>query len=206
MSEAASLARFVHLRSRFVRSVHMERDFRTAAGDSEYLPTECGAGALQAVEEALASPSQRALSVLGPYGAGKSAFCVHLARRMSGAGVAGLRLHPVLVVGSRRPLGAALVDGLRAALEDFRGEAAGLRQAADALRESPEPRGVADLFTKVSAAVRATGMADGLLLIVDELGKFLEHAALHPGQGMCSHFRNWRRRRRAVRARTRCSC
>jgi len=38
MSEAAALARFVRLRSHFLRSVHVGRDFG-AEGTSEYLPT-----------------------------------------------------------------------------------------------------------------------------------------------------------------------
>ncbi len=184
MSEAAALARFVRLRSHFLRSVHVGRDFG-AEGTSEYLPTECGSLAFQAVEEAMASPSQRALSVLGPYGAGKSAFCVHLARRASGVGVAGLRLHPVLVVGSRRPLAPALVEGLRASLDALPDGLTRerLRGALAALPESLEPRALADLFAEASQAVQDWGSADGLLLVVDEMGKFLEHAALHPGQG-----------------------
>jgi hypothetical protein len=175
MSEAATLARFVHLRSRFVRSVHVERDFLTTS-ISEYLLTESGASAFQVIEEAIEHPAQRALSISGPYGAGKSAFCVHLARTASEAGLAGMRLHPVLVVGSRRPLAAALVEGLQASLV-----AQGQRW--QELPSSQNPRLVADLFAEATATVRASGLADGLLLIVDEMGKFLEYAALHPAQG-----------------------
>ncbi len=184
MSEAATLARFVRLRSYFLRSVHVKRDFRLE-GPSNYLPTECGAGAFRAAEEAMTSPSQRALSVLGPYGAGKSAFCVDLARRAAGTGVAGLRLHPVLVVGSRRLLAPALVEGLRASLDGLPDSLTRerLRGALTALPELPEPRALADLFAEASREVQAWGTADGLLLVVDEMGKFLEHAALHPGQG-----------------------
>lgn len=184
MSEAAALARFVCLRSHFVRSVHLGRDFK-AEVTSEYFQTECGSAAFQAVEEAMVNPAQRALSVLGPYGAGKSAFCIHLARRAWGSGVAGRRLHPVLVVGSRRPLAPALVEGLQASLDGLPDGLTleRLRGAIAALPETPEPRALADLFTEVSREVQAWGTADGLLLVVDEMGKFLEHAALHPGQG-----------------------
>jgi hypothetical protein len=55
---------------------------------------------------------------------------------------------------------------------------ADIAEAADA----PSPRKVADLFARAAILARDRGYR-GLLLIVDELGKFLEYAALHPQDG-----------------------
>ena len=95
-------------------------------GTSEYLLTECAAGALQAVEEALANPPQRALSVVGPYGAGKSAFWFTWHDGCRIAAFPGAAA-PSLVVGSRRPL-AGRWWRTRASLDRLRRKTAGLRR------------------------------------------------------------------------------
>jgi hypothetical protein len=105
---------------------------------------------------------------------------------------------PVLVVGSRESLGTALLRGLAhgtasfvATFERHRGQPKKeVKACRDALRKiareaeaaaSQEARDevVVDLYQRAAAAVsKASG--GGLLLIVDELGKLLEYAALYP--------------------------
>lgn len=108
---------------------------------------------------------------------------------------------PVLVVGSRRPLREALLIGLAEGMEAFAASLHGkrgrpLKAVAEAQRslrklaaeasvlapEVKEDDPILDLFERAGACVHAhTG--GGLFLVVDELGKLLEHAALYPDRG-----------------------
>ncbi len=98
------------------------------------------------------------------------------------------RLFPVLVTGSRRPLDKALAAALAAALRGIasRGRRPQLIDKLERLAAQPEPAGAAvvPLFEEaVEYAARPGGESAGLLLVVDELGKFLEYGAAHPEQG-----------------------
>lgn len=198
----------VTVRGRFRRSVHLERDFYGAGADGGYVVTVRARETVARVAEALAAPvAQRAWSVTGPYGGGKSAFALFLAGLLRGDGAARGRLReadapladrlaaaaggpfcPVLVVGSREPLVPALRRGLAAALDAF------------AARQRPDPfadalgrlaagaraaEGETDLLDLYDAAARAVHeeTGGGLVVVVDEMGKLLEHAALYPERG-----------------------
>lgn len=205
MPESIRLSELVSVRGRFMRSVHLERD---AVNGSlvEYHLTESACYALRSVASALERPMDRAMTLVGPYGAGKSAFCVALARvlgtqppegilaaiaEVDPALLRSLRrleggLLPVLIVGERRPIGRALAEGLVRALkagghgrllECMERESAGILDRSD-----PSPRQIADLYLRAAELARVNGYS-GVLLVVDELGKFLEYAALHPRDG-----------------------
>ncbi len=197
MGEPLRLSELVSVRGRYLRSVHLERDYPDTHGNG-YHWTECALRALAAVSEALERPAARALTVLGPYGAGKSAFCVNLARLLAGTHPPsgrvttpppgwvprGSRLLPVLLVGSRQPLAPALLQALASALERN-----GYRRLLDRITSDgqwpsgdPSPRQVADTYRR-AAELSSDAGADGVLLIIDEMGKFLEYAALHPSTG-----------------------
>ena len=215
----------VSIRGQFRRSVHLERDFYGEGAHEGYLVTVKAREVIERVAEALESPvAQRAWSVTGPYGGGKSAFALFLAHLLRGSGGAHARVGgaddalaerfaaarggafcPVLVVGSREPLVPALLRGLAEGLEAFHASFARERgrpsQEVNAMREElrhiaeaaragvdgeggvPEAGGtearLLDLVERAARAVHAcTG--GGLFLVVDELGKMLEHAALYP--------------------------
>jgi len=187
------LADYVAVESAFARSVHAEADF-AAEARPEYHITPCAREALRAASIALEVSSERAMTLIGPYGAGKSAFCVFLARVLSGDRLsvgASLDMNalpekalvPILIVGSRRPLGNVLVSGLMRGLE-----AAGLPRLTRWLREEradiisegrPSERQVVELY-RAALSRMSRHRKGGLLLIVDELGKLLEFAAQYP--------------------------
>ncbi|MDH7568724.1 MAG: hypothetical protein QHJ73_03970, partial [Armatimonadota bacterium] len=196
-THAVPLARIVSVANRFVRSVHLERDFESLDSDG-YLSTETGVKALQAVLGALSLPADRAMTLTGPYGAGKSAFCLFLARLLAadhpqrasltsggqwGDHLPETRLMPVLLVGARQPLAPALVAALERVLR--RSEYSALyshlsRAHGDLFHATgPTPRQVADLYRDAAVHAPKVGVG-GLLLIIDELGKFMEYAVLHP--------------------------
>jgi hypothetical protein len=192
----------LHFERRFLRSVHLERDYRDPSSLAGYVVTDQIRGYLRRLSLGLQSNSgQRAWRITGDYGSGKSAFALLLAhvlgRLQSGVGRNSLRaidveslevgkprLMPVLVTGSRESLGVALLRSLvRDASEILRTDRKLLRKTQQLLERSPGELRDEDVVEVVQAVVRAgraSRKAAGLLLLVDELGKFLEFGVLHP--------------------------
>jgi hypothetical protein len=146
---------------------------------------------------------QRAWRVTGDYGTGKSSFALALAHLLFGDGgglpqevrkcmdfrsleVRRPNLLPVLVTGTRAPLGESLRTALARTLEEQcrRGQPPELISR---LRNSGGKRAAAQdgseeiaLLQEAGQYVRRSGKAESLVILLDELGKFLEFAALHP--------------------------
>ena len=98
------------------------------------------------------------------------------------------RFCPVLVSGSRQPLEKALADALAKALRQLspRGRAPQLVGKLEAIAAAEDPTGTAvvGLYEEANDYLRRFGDdAGGLLLVIDELGKFLEYGASHPERG-----------------------
>lgn len=172
------LAGMIEVRGRFHRSVHLARDWDSGF-DREFLATPALLEiAERIVSEIGRSGGTRAWTVTGPYGAGKSAFVLFLARLLAGARPANeaartLRrrrlgdappLLPLLIQAERAPLAPAISAAVA--------KAPGLRLGKRSRELSSRPSGCVDLL--IEAAKRSEG---GVALIVDELGKYLEYAA-----------------------------
>jgi hypothetical protein len=109
-------------------------------------------------------------------------------RRKNALGQHGLC--PVLVSGSREPLNKALLRGLESAIEHYWPSSPPLFlvQVRNMLKEIQDGkvisgRQVVELFEEVAHKVgssRKSGI--GLLVVIDELGKLLEYAAVHPSE------------------------
>ena len=191
---------------RFIRSVQIQHDF--------YNPHHYHDGyqltplVRQATGRILAGlelgATERAFSIVGPSGVGKSAFALFLSHYVErspegrqqllsslkpaeGIEPLPLDLPSLLVVpvaGNNSALRAALLLALSTALKRHR---ARLRESAvDALLKELQcsasssdldPQRVADLVATAAELVRASGVFAGLLLIIDELGQFLDYAA-----------------------------
>jgi hypothetical protein len=100
----------------------------------------------------------------------------------------GSRLCPVLVTGSRQPLEKALAGSLAASLRSIasRGRPPQIIERLERMAESQRPTGTAlvGLFEEANEYLGRSGSeAAGILVIVDELGKFLEYGASNPEQG-----------------------
>ncbi len=102
----------------------------------------------------------------------------------------GSRLFPVLVSGTREPLEKALAGRLAAALRARKelGRPPAFVPELERLAEQPSPNGsgaaVVGLFEEALNYLAGPGSdGAGLLLIVDELGKFLEYGASYPDRG-----------------------
>ena len=76
----------VSIRGRFRRSVNLARDFYGDHGMEGYIVTVKGRQLLGRIAEALESgQAQRAWSIFGPYGGGKSAFALFASYLMRGS-------------------------------------------------------------------------------------------------------------------------
>ncbi|GAA5481401.1 hypothetical protein [Haloferula sargassicola] len=187
---------------RFMRSVNLERDFADARSLEGYVTTTDAAAHLKLIADGLRKESgQRAWHITGDFGSGKSSFALVLATLMGRqasevpdslkelGSVLGLRpkaprFLPVLVTGSREAMSLAVLRGLVSALESAipAKKKSTVRNKASALLSKGgfQDRNVVGLVEQAAAELVNGGSHGGLLLIIDELGKFLEFAALNP--------------------------
>ena len=204
------LAERISIGRRYVRSVDMARDLRDPNALAGYVITPAVRDALHRILNGLRSDStQRAFRVTGPYGVGKSAFGLLLAnlfldRKAGKTGAARKLLKteevplpdvppyvPLVVLGRRANFADCLLAEIAKALGAMRGAkamalskdcAALARQRAKGIRNDVE---VLDILGMFSRDINPGG---GVLLLVDEMGRFLEYAALHRRESDPSFF------------------
>lgn len=189
------------------RSAALDRDLRDPAALSSYMLTPAAAAALKQIGGGLAQQGrQRAWKVVGPYGSGKTALGVLLGQLVSGrkAFPAAQRLlsnsaprlvplfegtgrYPLTVVGSRSSIGRSIAASAAEALRDWRSKPAlAIKRALDlasaTYQSQPLNACTGALMLDFAQAAKAEGYA-GVLLLIDEVGKFIEHAALRPDEG-----------------------
>ena len=219
MNKTIPLSELFHVTSRFHRSVHLERDFYTKNALDGYVLTVTARETLRRVIAALDNEStSKAWTLTGPYGSGKSAFALFIAKLLDDSEspttqgalnllkrgdkslwhqFSCLNLHegrgfcPVLISGERSPITLALLRGLKRGLIAFsdspvhRGPfhplLSDIQKRLDAAENGvlPHASEITDLFESATYQIGAEG-GTGLLLVVDELGKFLEYAAQNP--------------------------
>lgn len=198
----------------YTRATNIELDYRNPEGVPEYKFTS---KALRLLEDVLDSCQgnrrDRAWSVVGPYGSGKSTFSLFLLQVLTGSSSAWLRrclvqlrlaspameqrvkveiltprarYLPVIVQGARLPLDLALCRALHRAITDDEWDTSwvpeSLRSSLQLTLETLETgvsdsRSTLDLYSRASKLAKEEGGFKGLLVVVDEFGKFLERAA-----------------------------
>jgi len=200
----ATIASLFHVPGRFVRSVQLERDFLDPAALDDYIATPAIAQAFARITEGLRPASgRRAWRITGDYGVGKSSFALVVAQmlaRKSDENVARIgrglgwdasgdeipRFWSILLTGSRGPIVPNLARSISEAVEARRpargkvprSHTALLAEAADVAASGD----AAALETLVgSFRALAAEQGEGVLLVIDELGKFLEHVAQNDG-------------------------
>ena len=201
--QSIPLSDLVVLRPRYLRSVNLEHDFYAEAPLDGYIPTTGALATLERIVGGVGQASERAWSVTGPYGTGKSAFALMLTKVLAPppAGDSDLRRRiskrepllasrlfqseaegfwPMLVTGGREPLVQALLRGLTQ-ISTMLPEGVLLLPSDEAQLSE---RGLSLLYEDASKSLQEhVSGCRGLLVVVDELGKFLEFAALHPERG-----------------------
>lgn len=171
---------------RFYRSVQVQQDWQHSPSLQSYLPTPTTHEVVQLILKNLADArGERAWAITGPFGTGKSAFVLFLADVLAHQPAQHPEalpyqqksellptLFPLFLMGERGSLSDRLRDVLLGQVAMFSPEAVDLL-AAEA--------NIIDLYRKGLALIRSHGW-DGLLLVIDEFGKFLEQAALRPDE------------------------
>ena len=184
----ATLADTVRIAPRFTRSIQVEADLLARSALDGFVCSASSAALLRGLARQYADGRQSAFTVTGTYGSGKSSLAVALASLVG--------CDPAGRAAARSVLGPDLADEVTAALRVQKGYSivpvAGRRGEADAIidaslarqshglprrKRSVEATSLSDRLT--AAAQRPE--ADGLLLIIDEMGKLLEASASGEG-------------------------
>jgi hypothetical protein len=199
----------IRVNTHYTRSINLERDADSSAVVDAYIPTTRALRTLKGMAVALkAQVSPRAWSLVGPYGSGKSSLAVFLAHLLSspeepsteaalkkldgtdrdlGAtyrdltrGNAGYCT--VLLTGSPESFGRRLVQALaEKAKASLHGRCKIIQELVE-LTERKEPPTSSEIIDAVKSLQDALASKySGLLIVVDELGKFLEYEARHYG-------------------------
>lgn len=202
---ATPIRTYLDLSARYLRSTNLERDFRDKRSLESYVLTGHAHECLERLSKGLRSgSSQRAWRVTGNYGSGKSSFALFLAHWFSGEATrltkstnvdvqynrfslpSKPKYLPLLITGSREPLGRALARGLADLLDEHyqRGAKSGLqiRLRAAAGASQVAEADILGMLSEANEKLVRDGRSGGLLILLDEMGKFLEYAAQHPHQ------------------------
>ena len=192
------------MHQRFLRSAHLERDWNDPEALQNYTLTPHAQQSLVRLKAGLKSGSSlRAWRITGDYGSGKSSFALLVANlfakpaaqlpaalqrqlRAAGAELVGLTptLLPVLITGNKEAMGRAILRALTTALRNTAADG-GLfakLQAVSSSGHTLTDSEVVEWVQRVHQHLVTSGQAGGLLLILDEAGKFLEYAAERPDQ------------------------
>ncbi len=200
---SSDLLHLIRPSERFLRSADLVRDYEDPKALEGYHLTPFTRQCLARIGEGMeTNSSRRAWRLTGQYGTGKSSFGLLLASTLRDASnrlpkslfkevaevlpqIRKSQYLPVLVVGSREPMAAAILKSLANALAEnsSKGRKSELEMEISRLAESEEAISedkLVSLVQQASAKIVTSGKANGLILILDEVGKFLEYAALHP--------------------------
>jgi len=181
--------------------VHLERDFQDSTALDQYVVTQRVEQLCRRFACAFGKDStERAWRITGDYGTGKSCLALALARlcdpKLKGVPsqlsklakpLSEAKSLPVLVTGTREPISTAIIRGIDTTLNRLRTKKRPpeLRNAKRILRDaSPTDRDryTIALLEATARFVNEAGQSNGILLILDELGKSLEFATQHPDQ------------------------
>lgn len=177
----------------FYRSVSIERDIEDGSVMRGYVLTPwLHRVATEIVEGLLPGSRRRAWRITGDFGVGKSALALALVRTLASefidprspmdalaAALPGRvpRMFPLVISGSREGIGPVLG---RAVANAVAGAARNIPDTAARFITEANPF---DAVLRLRDAVMEGGDYDGVLLVVDEMGKFLEAANADPSGG-----------------------
>lgn len=210
--DATFISDCLHIARRYARSIRIERDLRDPESLDGYVITPTVQYALGQLMAGLrAGSTQRAWRLTGPYGAGKSAFGIFVANLLGRQGpghqkaLSGLslvsqelastasevpRYLPIPVTGSRARFGDVLFSSL---VHELEAERTAGRSPAIAAELKNFQWGVTDgqledgkaieLIADFAQYIKRSSLPyDGILILIDEMGKFLEYAAIRPNK------------------------
>jgi hypothetical protein len=199
---APAISSLFQITPRYMRSTNVERDLYDSRALENYVLTPHAQECLDRLARGLQPTStQRAWRLTGNYGSGKSSFALFLARWFNGqAGQLsrsldinvryerfsiGIRPNylPLVITGSREPMSNAILRSLSVLLSDqySRGARSSVLLRIESLlsHKRVNDTDVIELIQTANEKLIKDRKASGLLILIDELGKFLEYAAYH---------------------------
>ena len=203
-----NLAERIFVNARYTRSANLERDRGSRSIVESYLPTTRAIDLLERVLEAVGPDHRpRAWGLVGPYGSGKSSFALFLhellgsreqakatalgsLRRINVPLARAFDKQPpwcrVVLTGSEEPLTVRLLRALDESAAAHWSRRPGRKPAVIREIRKARERGVRNpakvlrLVDDLHAAVQNAGDG-GLLVVIDEMGRFLEYDSRHAG-------------------------
>jgi hypothetical protein len=188
--------------NRFLRSTDLLRDFDDPNGLQGYCLTDFGLSCMHRISEGLkTNSSRRAWRLTGDFGSGKSSFALFLANALRDAKrrlpkelhelviaeipeIKKTHYVPVLIVGNRGAIAPAILRALQVVLKELfsRGTKSAVELAIEKMLQKKKfsDDEALHLIREANIKIIQSGKASGMLLILDEVGKHLEFAALHP--------------------------
>ncbi len=205
-----SIIEKVELNTHYTRSVNIERDATSADVVKSYIPTSRALRTLERVVDAFGErQAPRAWSLIGPYGSGKSSFSIflnHLVGEPSSiptkAAYSVLSsekkllsafkrenqktrgFFKILLSGAPEPLSKRLVQSLHSAADLYWKSSSRKPKLLKELSKATNKQEVSpnEILGYIKELQRLLdGKSSGILLVIDELGKFLEYEARHYG-------------------------
>lgn len=211
--KSITLSEIISVKQRFGRSVNLERDFYSRVSLEGYVVTTTARQSFGRLLQACSNKTtERAFTLTGPYGSGKSTFALFAAKvfdvqdKGDGSPAAQIlrenagdlwsafkddigapKFLPILISGSREALAPAILRGVKSALEHTANS--DLRAIVTRIKALEKGKAVTGkqlvkLFREISETLNAGRRKQpcGLLVVIDELGKLLEHAAIRPDE------------------------
>lgn len=199
------LQNFVKVDSSYTRSINLERDKDTEKLTKSYVVTSRSLDLLKRFHDATSfTDMPRAWSLIGPYGSGKSSFSLYLASLLSQKGEKlqktaqnvlkntdakiakaynealseGCEYASILITGSPDSLKLRVYVGIKEAFSEYFPE---YDIKAKIINDEPSNKDVLELLNEFQEVAQASQRIGGILLVIDELGKFLEYEARHYG-------------------------
>lgn len=168
-----TLASIVSVARRFQRSTKIDADYNSPEALSGFVLQTSGLNAVNTIADFYQKSTQRAFTLTGPYGSGKSSLALFFSSLLTGSdpvraeALSILKAAPeaaesgLAAFGKEKPWRFVSLLGHRASLAD---------DFLKAIHAEGE-----DVRTAIEALVAGTKTGDGVLLIIDELGKYLEN-------------------------------
>lgn len=183
----AMLKQLVHVARRFTRSIRVDTDMGDPAALEGFVCSQSAVDALLAMGRHREATGHGAFTWTGPYGSGKSSLAVALAALLTEPPTVTRKVLQTAVASeadeilamfrpSRRPWTVAPVVGLRTDPEAAIADA-----LAAALPAGIAARKRSERFSSYVQRVAEAAPTEGVVLLIDEMGKFLEFAAADQG-------------------------
>jgi hypothetical protein len=188
---ADKLSKFASVNRQFLRSVRLDADFGRPDALQGYILQPSARAALDTMARHIDGSQQRAFTWTGPYGGGKSSLALALVslaggdvklRRTAKETLAVTAGDPISkCFGGSKPWAIVTVVGKRMSVIEAIGTELDRTIKKGVRGQRPQIAGRRDVVSELVKAVESDGEHGGILLVIDELGKFLEHAA-HAGE------------------------